>query len=121
MSATNTGLLTVPLCYTRFEFADTLRVSVRTADRMIADGEIRVVRVRGKTVRILRAEVERYLNGTKDSAPQAVPSPQAPLPSDGRGWRRTLPDRGGEGETNFLRGVLPPEDKQTEQTKQTEQ
>ena len=26
-----------------------------------------------------------------------LPSPPAPLPSDRRGWRRTLPDRGGDG------------------------
>ena len=52
-----------PLCFTRFEFADALRVSVRTVDRMIADGEIRVRRVRGKCVRILRSDVEKYLNG----------------------------------------------------------
>jgi excisionase family DNA binding protein len=52
-----------PLCFTRFEFADALRVSVRTVDRMIAAGEIRVRRVRGKCVRILRSDVEKYLNG----------------------------------------------------------
>ena len=50
-----------PLCFTRFEFADALRVSVRTVDRMIAAGEIRVRRIRGKAVRILRSDVERYL------------------------------------------------------------
>ena len=47
-----------PLCFTRFEFADALRVSVRTVDRMIAAGEIRVRRMRGKAVRILREDVE---------------------------------------------------------------
>ena len=52
-----------PLCFTRFEFADALRVSVRTVDRMIADGEIRVRRIRGKAVRILRSDAERYLDG----------------------------------------------------------
>jgi len=30
--------------------------------------------------------------------PHPMPSPPAPLPSDGRGWRRTLPVRSGEGE-----------------------
>jgi excisionase family DNA binding protein len=50
-----------PLCLTRFEFADALRVSVRTVDRMIAAGEIRVRRIRGKAVRILRSDAERYL------------------------------------------------------------
>jgi len=62
MSAT-VPLTPVPasLCFTRFEFADALRVSVRTVDRMIAAGEIRVRRVRGKCVRILRSDVERYL------------------------------------------------------------
>ena len=52
-----------PLCFTRFEFADALRVSVRTVDRMIAAGEIRVRRIRGKAVRILRSDAERYLDG----------------------------------------------------------
>ena len=62
MSAT-TLKITVPppLCYTRFEFAAALRVSVRTVDRMIAADEIRVRRIRGKVVRILRSDVERYL------------------------------------------------------------
>ena len=55
----------MPQCFTRWEFAAALRVSVRTADRLIADGEVRVVRLRGWAVRIPRAEVERYLNGTK--------------------------------------------------------
>ena len=32
-----------------------------------------------------------------ESTPHPKPSPPAPLPSDGRGWRRTLPDRGREG------------------------
>jgi len=50
-----------PLCFTRFEFADAFQVSVRTVDRMIAAGEIRVRRIRGKAVRIPRSEFERYL------------------------------------------------------------
>ena len=32
-----------------------------------------------------------------NSTPHPNPSPPAPLPSDGRGWRRALPNRGGEG------------------------
>ena len=48
-------------CVTRFELAEVLHVSVRTVDRMIAAGEIRVRRVRGKAVRFLRSDVERYL------------------------------------------------------------
>jgi excisionase family DNA binding protein len=50
-------------CVTRFELAGLLRVSVRTVDRMIAAGEIRVRRVRGKAVRFLHSDVENYLNG----------------------------------------------------------
>ena len=57
----NTSPLTPPLCFTRLEFADALRVSLRTADRLIAAGEVRVVRLRGRALRILRADVERYL------------------------------------------------------------
>ena len=48
-------------CVTRAGFADMLDVSVRTIDRMIAAGEIPVHRVRGKVVRILRSDAERYL------------------------------------------------------------
>ena len=48
-------------CVTRFELAQILHVSLRTVDRMIAAGEIRVRRVRGKAVRFLRSDVERYL------------------------------------------------------------
>ena len=55
-------------CITRFELAQLLRVSVRTVDRMIAGGEIRVRRVRGKAVRFLREDVERYL----EKAPTVV-------------------------------------------------
>ena len=57
-----------PLCFTRFEFADAFRVSVRTVDRMIAAGEIPVRRIRGKCVRILREDVEQYLNSDKSRA-----------------------------------------------------
>ena len=52
------------LCFTRVEFAQALRVSVRTVDRMIAAGEIRVRRVRGKAVRIRLSDVEHYLCGS---------------------------------------------------------
>lgn len=51
-------------CITRAEFAAMLRVSVRTVDRMIAAGEIRVRRVRGKVVRFLRTDVEEYIRST---------------------------------------------------------
>jgi len=53
-------------CVTRSEFAVMLHVSVRTVDRMIAAKEIPVHRVRGKVVRILRSDAERYL-GTETS------------------------------------------------------
>ena len=52
-------------CVTRFELAALLRVSVRTVDRMIAAGELPVRRVRGRAVRFLRSDVERYLHGDK--------------------------------------------------------
>jgi len=52
-------------CVTRFELAALLRVSVRTVDRMIAAGELPVRRVRGRAVRFLRSDVERYLTGEK--------------------------------------------------------
>jgi excisionase family DNA binding protein len=52
-------------CVTRSEFAVMLHVSLRTVDRMIAAKEIPVHRVRDKTVRILRSDAERYINGEK--------------------------------------------------------
>ena len=52
-------------CVTRIELAALLRVSVRTVDRMIAAGELPVRRVRGRAVRFLRSDVERYLTGEK--------------------------------------------------------
>ena len=52
-----------PPCVSRVGFADMLDVSVRTVDRMIAAKEIPVHRVRGKVVRILRSDAERYLAG----------------------------------------------------------
>ena len=55
------GLLILP-CLTRVELAAVLHVSLRTVDRMIAAKEIRVRRIRGRAVRILRSDVERYLN-----------------------------------------------------------
>jgi excisionase family DNA binding protein len=64
-------------CITRFEFAVMLAVSVRTVDRMIAAKEIPVHRVRGKVVRILRSDAERYL-GTDENTSSGLrpPSPQ---------------------------------------------
>jgi excisionase family DNA binding protein len=55
-------------CVTRFELASLLHVSLRTVDRMIADEEINVHRVRGKAVRFLRSDVEEYLKATAESA-----------------------------------------------------
>ena len=52
-----------PVCMTRKEVAEHLRVSVRTVDRMIASGQLPVRRVRGRAVRFLRSDVERYLHG----------------------------------------------------------
>jgi excisionase family DNA binding protein len=104
-------------CVTRAGFADMLRVSVRTVDRIIAAQEIPVHRVRGKMVRILRSDAERYLNGEKlkpetlkaeispacpghTSSDLKQPSPGAlrhPLPFAGRG---TSP-QSGEGHKNL--------------------
>ena len=50
-------------CLTRFELAVLLNVSVRTVDRMIAAEQLPVRRVRGRAVRFLRSDVERYLTG----------------------------------------------------------
>ncbi len=73
-------------CVTRFELAALLHVSLRTVDRMIAAGEIPVRRVRGRAVRFLRSDVERYLKGDASSTghlpetdlPKSNPAPIAP-------------------------------------------
>jgi len=72
-----------PPCVSRAGFADMLDVSVRTVDRMIAAKEIPVHRVRGKVVRILRSDAERYLNGeklkpemVKSEIPTGCPGPE---------------------------------------------
>ena len=49
-----------PVCLTRKEVAEHLRVSVRTVDRMIASGQLPVRRVLGG-VRFLRSDLEDYL------------------------------------------------------------
>ena len=49
-----------PVCMTRKEVAESLRVSVRTVDRMIASGQLPVRRVLGG-VRFLRSDLEDYL------------------------------------------------------------
>ncbi len=61
-------------CLTRLELAELLRVTVRTVDRMIAAGEIPVRRVRGRAVRFLRSDVDRYLNAGKVSTPHPAPA-----------------------------------------------
>ena len=53
-------------CVNRFELAELLHVSLRTVDRMIAAGEIRVRHVRGKAVRFLRSDVEEYLKANAE-------------------------------------------------------
>ena len=53
-------------CVNRFELAELLNVSLRTVDRMIAAGEIRVRHVRGKAVRFLRSDVEEYLKANAE-------------------------------------------------------
>ena len=40
------------------------------------------------------------------STPHPIPSPPTPLPSDGRGWRRVLPGRGGEGDGSAVQPGL---------------
>ena len=49
-----------PVCLTRKEVAEHLRISVRTVDRMIASGQLPVRRVLGG-VRFLRSDIEDYL------------------------------------------------------------
>ena len=62
-------------CVTRPEFAALLSLSIRTVDRMIAAGEVAVLRPHGRAVRIQRAEAERVLAATKaqSAAKQTFP------------------------------------------------
>ena len=111
MSVTaNNFSISNPLCLTRFEFADAFRVSVRTVDRMIAAGEIRVRRVRSKAVRIPRSEVERYLDGGSATGNENTST----------GLRPPSPQRG-EGNknlnTNNQTGALAPETNKTKTKK----
>ena len=55
-----------PVCLTRKEVAEHLRVSVRTVDRMIASGQLPVRRVLGG-VRFLRSDIEDYLSGVRSA------------------------------------------------------
>ena len=55
-----------PVCLTRKEVAESLRVSVRTVDRMIASGQLPVRRVLGG-VRFLRSDLEDYLSGVRSA------------------------------------------------------
>jgi type I restriction enzyme, R subunit len=52
---------------------------------------------------MLEATIRKYQNRTIEAAQcNSTPhlsSPPAPLQSDWRGWRRTLPERGGEGDS----------------------
>jgi excisionase family DNA binding protein len=84
MVATTKRALLAPLpevpCVTRFELAARLHVSVRTVDRMIADGEIRVRRVRGKAVRFLKSDVEEYLEGKKQKPELGTTRPPTTTP-----------------------------------------
>jgi excisionase family DNA binding protein len=61
-------------CLTRPDLAKVLQVSLRTVDRMIADGEIPVRRVRGKIVRFLYEDVEDYLKGRFRRSSSFAPS-----------------------------------------------
>ena len=54
-----------PRCYTRKEFSVVIRLSERTVDRMIAAGEVAVLRPHGRAVRIPCTEAEHYLAATK--------------------------------------------------------
>jgi len=90
------------LCFTRFEFADALRVSVRTVDRMIAAGaldELCVVRTAGPLSRTLQQaigvrELSACLDGTLSVAEATAQIKQRTrrLVQRQLTWMRKLPD-----------------------------
>jgi excisionase family DNA binding protein len=100
---TTRPLTTDQPCVTRLELPALLRVSIRTVDRMIANGEIPVRRVRGRTVRFLRSDVEEYLKREKLKAEtlkaeigNSTPLPTLP-PTPHPACGHLLPIRCGEG------------------------
>ena len=110
-----------PPCVSRAGFADMLDVSVRTVDRMIAANEIPVHRVRGKVVRILRSDAERYLNGEKLKVETLkVEILPACIGHTSSGLRPPSP-QSGEGKknlkTNNQTGATAPESNRTNQPK----
>jgi excisionase family DNA binding protein len=57
-------LAEIPLLSTRAELAKLLRVEIRTVDRLVSEGRLRVTKLaQGKSGRcvFLRAEIERFL------------------------------------------------------------
>lgn len=56
-----------PIGLKRKEAADMLRVSIRTVDRLISDGELPASKV-GRSVRILRADIEALLSPERGAA-----------------------------------------------------
>ena len=55
------------ILFTREEAAEALRLSLRTVDKLLADGQIAVRRV-GRRVLIPRAEIERFAGGAVGAA-----------------------------------------------------
>jgi len=72
------------LLLTTAEAADVLRVGRTTVYALIKDGQLRPVHI-GRSCRISRAEVERYVNRLDTPPPSASPRPQR--------RRRTAPDQ----------------------------
>jgi excisionase family DNA binding protein len=61
MTAVEVQPLSVPSLLTKAETAEALRISPATLDRMIRRGQVRVVRVGERGVRVTVAELERLL------------------------------------------------------------
>lgn len=58
----------LPDLLTRAEAAEMMRVSIRTLDRLLADGDLRATRPSRRRVYIARAEVVRHLRAHRGRA-----------------------------------------------------
>jgi excisionase family DNA binding protein len=58
---------------TKYEAATQLRVSIRTLERWVADGSLKVVKLPSGAVRIDAAEVARLISGGLNATAEATP------------------------------------------------
>lgn len=65
----------------KLDAADMLGVSVSTVERLIADGDLPMYKIRGQC-RLMTSDVKTYIAGCRRVAAKAAPSPRAGSPPD---------------------------------------